>query len=188
VHAIDCLGADGNPLGIDLLPAEHKRQSVTHSKLPRYLGVMCGVLLLACMVTWLDARSARVESMQGTVNHQREQVQALQKLRRELVNTQGAGRYLAQRKTAQPGVSSVLLDLTGCLGADTWVEQLEIGEDGGVTITGQSAKASALIGRTKACRTLSEAQFQGIIQPDEHTGKERFSLRAQLRKEHADAT
>ncbi|WLH33062.1 type II secretion system protein GspL [Pseudomonas sp. FP2196] len=188
LHAIDCRSADGEPLGVDLLPDEYKRQGATRSYLPRYLAVTCVGLLLACMLMWLDVRSARVEAMQDAVDQQREQVQALQNLRRELINTQGAARYLAQRKTAQPTVSSVLLDLTGCLGADTWVEQLDISEDGGVSISGQSAKASALIGRAKDCRTLSDAQFQGIIQPDEQTGKERFSLRAQLRKEHTDAS
>lgn len=188
LHAIDCRGADGEPLVIDLLPDDYKRQGASRSYLPRYLAVTCVGLLLACMLMWLDVRSARVEAMQDAVDQQREHVQALQNLRRELVNTQGAARYLAQRKTAQPTVSSVLLDLTGCLGADTWVEQLDISEDGGVSISGQSAKASALIGRANNCQTLSDAQFQGIIQPDEQTGKERFSLRAHLRKEHADAS
>jgi general secretion pathway protein L len=187
VHAIDCRGSDGEPLGVDLLPDQHKHQGARRNYLPRYLAMTCVGLLLACMVMWLDARSARMETMQDAVDQQREQVQALQNLRRELVNTQGAARYLAQRKTARPSVSSVLLDLTGCLGADTWVEQLDISEDGGVSITGQSARASALITRAKDCRTLSDAQFQGIIQPDEQTGRERFSLHAQLRKEPVDA-
>ena len=60
-------------------------------------------------------------------------------------------------------------------------------DGGGVSLSGQSSKASALITRMKDCKTLSDAQFQGIIQPDADTGKERFSLRAQLRKEAADA-
>lgn len=196
LHAIDCRGADGQPLGVDLLPDQHPRQGANRGHLSGYLAVSCVGLLLACMLMWLDVRADRVAAMQASVEQQREEVQALQKLRRELVNTQGAARYLAQRKSAQPSVSSVLLDLTGCLGADTWVEQLEISEDGDVSITGQSAKASALIARAQNCQTLSDAQFQGIIQPDEHTGKERFSLRAhlrsqpaeQLRKEPADAS
>jgi general secretion pathway protein L len=139
------------------------------------------------MVLWLDARTAVVEAMQRTVDEQRQQVQQVQNLRRELINTQGAARYLARQKAAQPTLSSVLVDLTGCLGADTWVEQLEITEGGAVSLSGQSARASALITRMKDCKTLSDAQFQGIIQPDAQTGKERFSLRAQLRKEAADA-
>jgi general secretion pathway protein L len=188
LHAVDCRGADGQPLGVDLLPGEHERQGARTGSLPRYLAVLCFGLVLACMLMWLNARSAMVEAMQTSVNEQRQQVQALQNLRRELINTRGAARYLTQQRAAQPTLASVLLDLTGCLGSDTWVEQLEISEGGGVSITGQSLKASALIGRAKTCRTLGDAQFQGIIQPDEHTGKERFSLHALLRKEATDAS
>lgn len=187
LHALDCRGADGQPLGIDLLPVECKPARPSGARLPRYLALVCGALLLACMLLWLEARTAMVATMQEQIDQQRQEVQAVQDLRRELINTQGAARYLAQQKAAQPTTASVLVDLTGCLGADTWVEQLEISDSGGVSITGQSARASALIGRVKACRSLVDAQFQGIIQPDEHTGKERFSLRAQLRKETADA-
>ncbi|MHC8306332.1 type II secretion system protein GspL [Pseudomonas sp. PB3P13] len=188
LHAVDCRNADGQPLGIDLLPPDQKQPGIRHDSVPRQLAVACLGLLLACMLMWLHTRSAMVETMQATVEAQRQQVQQIQQLRRELSNTQGAARYLAQQKAAQPTLSSVLLDLTGCLGADTWVEQLDISDGGGVSITGQSAKASALISRAKACRTLSDVQFQGIIQPDEHTGKERFSLRAHLRKEATDAS
>jgi general secretion pathway protein L len=187
LYAVDARHANGERLNVDLLPADMKPAAAGSARLPRFLALACGALLLTCMVLWLDARTARVEAMQAHVDEQRSQVQAVQNLRRELNNTQGAARYLAQQKAAQPTTSSVLADLTGCLGADTWVEQLEIADGGSVSITGQSAKASALIGRMKDCRTLSDAQFQGIIQPDAQTGKERFSLRAQLRKETANA-
>jgi general secretion pathway protein L len=187
LHAVDGRDPQGRLLGVDLLPAEQKPPRRGRARLSRYLALACGALLVSCMVLWLDARSAMVEAMQQRVDEQRGQVQALQNLRRELINTQGAARYLAQQKWAQPTLSSVLVDLTGCLGADTWVEQLEIADGGGVSLSGQSAKASALITRMKDCKTLSNAQFQGIIQPDVQSGKERFSLRAQLRKEAADA-
>ena len=49
------------------------------------------------------------------------------------------------------------------------------------------AKASALITRIKGCRSLENAQFEGVIQPDARTGKDQFALRAHLRQEAADA-
>ena len=188
LHAIDCRGADGRPMGIDLLPAGERPAAGKGKRLPRLLALLSTGLLLACMVLWLEARTAQLEAMQTEVDQQREQVQQVQALRRELSNSQGAARYLAGQKAAQPTLAKVLVDLTGCLGADTWVQQLEINDSGGVSISGQSGKASALIGRVKTCSTLTAAQFEGIIQPDEQTGKERFSLRAQLRKESTDAS
>ena len=187
MQAVDGLDEDGRPLGVDLLPTEQKPPRRRHARLPGYLALTCCALMMGCMALWLNARTRMVDAMQHRVDEQREHVQAVQKLRRELINTQGAAQYLARLKAAQPSLSSVLVDLTGCLGADTWVEQLEIDDGAGVSLSGQSAKASALITRMKDCKTLSDAQFQGIIQPDADTGKERFSLRAQLRKEAADA-
>ncbi|WP_342655621.1 type II secretion system protein GspL [Pseudomonas sp. F3-2] len=187
LQCVDGRDARGERLGVDLLPAGQKPPRLGRARLPGYLALLCGALLIGCMVLWLDARTAVVEAMQQTVDEQRQQLQQVQNLRRELINTQGAARYLARQKAAQPTLSSVLVDLTGCLGADTWVEQLEITEGGAVSLSGQSARASALITRMRDCKTLSDAQFQGIIQPDAQTGKERFSLRAQLRKEAADA-
>lgn len=187
LHAVDGRDAQGRRLGVDLLPAGQQPPRRGRARLPRYLALVCCALLVSCMVLWLNARSAMVDAMRSSVDEQRTQVQAVQNLRRELINTQGAARYLAQQKAAQPTLSSVLVDLTGCLGADTWVEQLEIADGGGVSLSGQSAKASALITRMKDCKTLSDAQFQGIIQPDAQTGKERFALRAHVRKEVVDA-
>ena len=184
---VDSLDREGLPLGIDLLPADRKPPRAGHYRLTRYLTLGCMALTLACMLLWLHARSDRLAGMQAAVAAQREDVRQVQALRQELANTQGAARYLAQQKAARPTLTSVLLDLTGCLGPDTWVEQLEIAEDGTLSISGQSAKASTLITRVKACQTLVDARFQGIIQPDKETAKERFSLRAQLRKEPADA-
>lgn len=187
LHAVDGRDAQGQRLGVDLLPAEQKPPRPGRARLPRALALACCALIVSCMVLWLDARSTMVDTMQHTVDEQRVQVQQVQNLRRELINTQGAARYLAQQKNAQPTLSSVLVDLTGCLGADTWIEQLEISNGGDVSLSGQSAKASALITRMKDCTTLRDAQFQGIIQPDAQTGNERFSLRAHMRKEAADA-
>jgi general secretion pathway protein L len=187
VNAIDGYDAQGEPLQIDLLPAELKpRRAYTH-RFDRFLALASGLLLLTCMILWLDQRQALLEKMQTEVAEQHQQIEQVQRLRAELLNTRGAANYLAQYKTSQAPLSQVLAELTECLGTDTWLEQLEISAAGDLTLSGQSAKASDLIGRVKACPSLVDAHFQGIIQPDASSGKDRFSLRAQLRKEAADA-
>lgn len=187
LHAIDGYDTHGEPLQIDLLPAELKPRRAATRRFDRALGLACGVLLLTCMALWLNQREALLDSMQAEVAEQHQQIEQVQRLRAELLNTRGAARYLAQHKTAQAPLSQVLAELTECLGTDTWLEQLEISDAGDLTLSGQSAKASDLIGRVKACPSLVDAHFQGIIQPDASSGKDRFSLRAQLRKEAADA-
>jgi general secretion pathway protein L len=187
LHAVDVRDSHGALLDIDLLPSHARPGQRAGNRLNRWLLTICAVLLLGCMLLWLNTRQTLLDDMQNSVAEQRQHVAQLQRLRAELLNTRGAARYLAQRKLAQPALTQVLADLSDCLGADTWLEQLEVSDSGEVTLSGQSASASDLINRVKGCHSLVDAQFQGIIQPDADSGKDHFSLRAHLRKEAADA-
>ncbi|WP_455926525.1 PilN domain-containing protein, partial [Pseudomonas putida] len=140
---------------------------------------------LTVMVLWLHSREALLIEMQAQVREQQAQIGQLQQVRQTLANTQGAARYLIQRKAAQPALASVIADLSQCLPDGTWLEQLEVDDSGQVSLSGQSTRASALIAQLKSCHTLDDPQFQGVIQPDSDTGKDHFSLRAHLHQEAA---
>ncbi|MCQ3029814.1 type II secretion system protein GspL [Pseudomonas syringae] len=187
-HAVDVGSDHASRLGVDLLPAPLRpRQKSNGLGLQRKLLWLCGGLLIVAMFLWLNSRQQLLEEMQSTVQAQRAQVAQIQKIRQQLTNTRGAASYLIQRKAAQPTYASLLSELTACLPRDTWIDQLEITDSAEVSFSGQSAKASALIARVKDCHSLDNAQFQGVIQPDPQTGKDRFSLRAHLHQEAANA-
>lgn len=187
-HAVDVGSDHASRLGVDLLPAPLRpRQKRNGLGLQRKLLWLCGGLLIVAMFLWLNSRQQLLEEMESTVQAQRAQVAQIQKIRQQLTNTRGAASYLIQRKAAQPTFASLLNELTACLPRDTWIDQLEITDSAEVSFSGQSAKASALIARVKDCHSLDNAQFQGVIQPDPQTGKDRFSLRAHLHQEAANA-
>lgn len=182
-HQVDVQG-----LGVDLLPAPLRPRPRTPGKgLQRSLPWLCGALLIGAMLLWLNDRQRVLDVMHASVQHQKAQVAQVQRLRQQLLNTRGAAQYLIRRKSAQPPLVALLNELTTCLPADTWIDQLDINEGADVSFSGQSAKASALITRIKACHSLENAQFEGVIQPDAQTGKDQFSLRAHLHQEAADA-
>ncbi|CRM31424.1 MULTISPECIES: PilN domain-containing protein [Pseudomonas] len=187
-HAVDVADAAGVPMGIDLLPVPLRpRQRPAGKGLQRSLPWLCGALLIAAMLLWLNDRQRVLDSMQQSVRAQKAQVAQIQALRQQLLNTRGAAQYLIRRKTAQPPLAGLLNELTACLPSDTWIDQLEVNDGADVSFSGQSAKASALITRIKGCHSLENAQFEGVIQPDAQTGKDQFSLRAHLHQEAADA-
>lgn len=187
-HAVDVQDAGGNALGVDLLPPPlRRRQRPAGKGLQRSLPWLCGALMIGAMVLWLDDRQRVLEAMQQSVREQKAQVADVQALRQQLLNTRGAAQYLIRRKMAQPPLSALLNELTACLPPDTWLDQLEVSDGAEVSFSGQNAKASALITRIKGCRSLENAQFEGVIQPDAQTGKDQFSLRAHLHQEAADA-
>ncbi|WP_440062715.1 type II secretion system protein GspL [Pseudomonas syringae] len=189
--AVD-IGSEGQRMGIDLLPMPLRpQQSRSGHRLQRWMGWLCAALLLTAMLLWLNDRQSLLDDMQASVKAQKAQVGEIQQLRQQLTNTLGAANYLLRRKATQPPLSALLSELTACLPSDTWIEHLEISDSAEVAFSGQSAKASALIGRVKDCRSLDNAQFQGVIQPDTKTGKDQYSLRAHLHQnlhqENADA-
>ncbi|MGY4494988.1 type II secretion system protein GspL [Pseudomonas sp. TE3610] len=187
LQSIAALDSDGSVLGVDLLPANLRPAPSTAMRLNRRLAMLALALLVGVMAMALHSREASVAAMRADVAEQRQQAQALEALRRELTDTQGAARYLAALKTARPTLSLLITELGQCLGADTWLEQLEVRDSGELTLSGQSRHASALITRAHDCPSLHDTRFQGIIQPDTETGLDRFTLAARLTQEAADA-
>lgn len=184
---VDVCAADGTPLGIDLLPESARPVSPRGAvDRRRVLVGSCAVLLVTLMGLWLHDRQQRLEGMRVTVQSQRGEVAQVQHLRQQLTNTLGAADYLTRHKAARPTMAALMSQLTACLPDDTWLEQLEIDADD-VSFSGQSVRASALINHLKDCPSLENPQFQGVIQPDADSGKERFSLHARLHREVADA-
>lgn len=178
---------DVGDLGIDLLPAPLRPRPRPPGKgLQRSLPWLCGALLIAAMLLWLNDRQRVLDTMYDSVQQQKAQVAEVHALRQQLLATRGAVQYLTRRKVAQPPLVALLDDLTRCLPADTWLDQLDI-KGSEIAFSGQSAKASALITRIKGCHRLDNAQFEGVIQPDARSGKDQFALRAHLRPEAADA-
>ena len=176
---------DVGDLGIDLLPAPLRPRPRPPGKgLQRSLPWLCGALLIAAMLLWLNDRQRVLDTMYDSVQQQKAQVAEVHALRQQLLATRGAVQYLTRRKVAQPPLVALLDDR--CLPADTWLDQLDI-KGSEIAFSGQSAKASALITRIKGCHRLDNAQFEGVIQPDARSGKDQFALRAHLRPEAADA-
>lgn len=188
LHAIDALDANGEAMAIDLLPSHLRPAPSSAVRTQRVLLLTCAVLTVTAMSTLLDRRQALVEHMTREVAEQRQQMAALEASRRELTDTQGASGYLARLKTARPTLTVLLTELSHCLGDDSWLEQLEVRDSGDINLSGQSRQASALINQVRNCRSLQNPRFQGVIQPDPQSGRDRFSLTAQLRQEATDAS
>ena len=186
VQAIDAVGTHGDSMGIDLLPHGLRPAPSRAARAHRVLALSCALLSVCLMLGMLERREALVERMRQEVAEQRQQMAELEAARRELTDTQGAAGYLDRLKAERPTLTLLLTELSRCLGDDTWLEQLEVRDSGDVSLSGQSRKASALINRVRDCHSVQNAHFQGVIQADPQSGKDRFSLAAQLKQEVPD--
>ena len=180
IDAVDLARADGR-LGINLLPPEQTPRHVRpRRRLNLMLAAACVLLLGLLLGIWLHNRQAALEQMQADVESMRGDAQRVASLRQQLQDNAGAAGFLAQRKKNTISMLSLLQEVTARLPATTWLERLSVDNTGQIGFQGQSQQAAKLLDALKDSRLITDASFQGSIQPDPTTGKERFYLTARV--------
>ena len=187
VDAVDLPEGNGR-LGINLLPPARRPHHVhPRRRWNRALAVACLALLLLVLGQYLHNRRQALVRMQAQVESMRADAQQVLALRQQLQDNAGAAGFLVQRKQHATTMLALLADLTRRLPDSAWLERLSIDTDGQVGMQGQSRQAARLLDALKDSPLITDASFQGSIQPDALTGKERFYLVAQLRQAQAQA-
>lgn len=172
---------DGRPAGFNLLPADRRARRVDRrARLNLILAGGALMLLWLVMTQSLALREQALEALGEEVAAARSAANQSAALKRQLRDAIDGASFLARRKAEQPVVVDVLVEITRLVPDDTWLERLSfVGSQ--VQLQGQSARADKLIGILTESKCLANPQFQGSIQPDGATGKERFSLAAELK-------
>jgi general secretion pathway protein L len=179
IDAIDV--ADGDTrLGCNFMPAERRRERDARGTWIG-LGLAAGsVLFMAlAMGAVVDNRRAAVEQLQADVDRQRSAARGVTQLRTALDEAVQAANFLAVQKSTQPSMLELLAQLTDALPDDTYVERLSIAGEN-LNMTGQSSRAAQLIERLQQLPNLRNPALAGSIQPDPRTGKDRFTITAQV--------
>ncbi len=182
VDAVDVAAGTGR-LGVNLLPPARVPQHA-HPLRRRnlLLGAACIGLLALVLGTWLHQRRTALAAMQVTVDAMRGDAQQVAALRQQLQDNAGAAGFLAQRKRQSVPMLGVLQEATARLPEAAWLERFSVDNTGQIGLQGQSQQASRLLDALKDSPLIADANFQGSIQPDPATGKERFYLVAQVRQ------
>ena len=180
VDAVDLPEGNGR-LGINLLPPARRPHHVhPRRRWNRALAVACLALLLLVLGQYLHNRRQALVRMQAQVESMRGEAQQVAALRQQLQDNAGAAGFLAQRKKNSVAMLSVLEDATARLPDSAWLERLSVDNTGQIGFQGQSQQAAKLLDTLKDSRLITDASFQGSIQPDPTTGKERFYLTARV--------
>jgi general secretion pathway protein L len=182
IDAVDVAEA-GDCLGINLLPSEQApRRMHPRRRLNLALAAACVLLLLLACGEWLHNRQMALEQMQTEVEGMRGEAQQVATLRQQLQDNAGAAGFLAQRKKNTVSMLSLLQDVTARLPDSTWLERFSVDNTGQIGLQGQSKQSAKLLDVLKDSKVITDAGFQGSIQPDPTTGKERFYLTAKVRQ------
>ena len=180
IDAVD-LSVGADRFGANLLPPAQVPKRV-HPRLRLNLALAASAVLLLFLVLaqWLHNRGVVLEQMQARVESMRGEAQQVASLRQQLQDNAGAAGFLAQRKKNTVAVLSLLQDVTTRLPATAWLERFSVDNTGQIGLQGQSVQAAKLLDALKDSRLITQASFQGSIQADPSTGKERFYLTAKL--------
>jgi general secretion pathway protein L len=187
LDGVDVLGADGAPVGFNLLPAE--RRAVRRNvwlRINLALGAAALVLLGVVMVQSVANREAALASLRAETNARRDAAREVAALRNELKTAIEGANFLAQRRRARPPISDLLLDATERLGNDTWLQRLSLNGDQ-LQLQGQSREAAGLITVLQQSPLVEAPALQGAITPDARSGKEQFLIQAKVRAVPAQA-
>src|SRR3546814_6161100 len=94
--------------------------------------------------------------------------------------------YLQHARAVRPTTVEVLDELGRLLPDSTYLEKLSI-EGDQILLNGQSSEASALVGQLEGSKLWRSPALTGALQPDPRSGRDRFTMTAQMAIDNAPA-
>ncbi|HVI58894.1 MAG TPA: PilN domain-containing protein [Luteimonas sp.] len=180
VAGVDLAGDDGVPLGIDLLAGaqRHRRVDAWRGWNLAFAAVALVAVALAMWQMLANRRDA-AESFQAQAQARAQQARGVALEKRQLVDLVEGMDFLQRARAARPTTVEVLDELGRRLPDSTYLEKLSV-EGDQILLIGQSREASALVGQLEGSKLWRSPALTGALQPDPRTGRDRFTLTAQL--------
>lgn len=177
---IDVAGNDGLPLGVNLLAPTQRRQQLDPWRRWNWaLGAVALVAFVAMLWQVLDNRDRAAQALQAQTDREAASARRVSMQRQQLVDLVEGRAFLDQRRQSRPTAIEVLDALAKRLPDNTYLEKLTL-EDDRILLIGLSGEASALVGRLEGAKPWRSPALTGALQPDSRSGRDRFTLTAEL--------
>jgi general secretion pathway protein L len=182
---IDVMQA-GRTLGVNLLPAQLRQQSMnSRSRLNYGLAAATALLLVAVMMQSLGARADRIEKLDQAIAEVQDEARRVQKLKEQLDDTSEAASFLTRRRAESPLAVEIVAEVTTTLPDGTYLDRLVLGKDT-VIMQGKSNNAQQLIELVNRSAMFAEAGFQGSTRLDNSSGLEIFEIATMVSVEKSE--
>ena len=189
LDGVDCWrdGPGSGRMGLNLLPAE-RRPRRSNPRLRLNLGLAAGavVLLVTVMLLSLANREAALAAMSTQVEKAQNAAKQVSGLKKTLQDSIAAANFLNRRKQETPLMVSLLADLSQRLPDDTYLERLAVDEKYKIDLQGLSDNTTKIVEGLQQSEVVENPSFQGTIQQDPRTHKDRFNMSLEFRH-RADA-
>ncbi|MBB1059075.1 PilN domain-containing protein [Marilutibacter spongiae] len=177
---IDVAGEDGQPIGVNLLPPEQRRQQRDPWRVWNW-GLATLAVLATGLMLWqvLQNRRAAAEAFEARIADQAAAGRQAAEKRQRLVSLIEGQAFLDATRAKRPTSVEVIDELTRRLPDNTYLEKLSL-EDQRMMLIGLSSEAPALISRLQGAPYWRSPALAGALQPDPTSGRDRFTLTAEL--------
>lgn len=177
---VDVLEPDGVPRGVNLLdPAARRRQPDPWQVWNRVLVGVGVVAIAAALVTSLDNRRQAADALDADVLARSRPARMAAQQRQALVDLVQGQAFLDRRRTELPTSVEVMDELSRRLPDGTYLEKLAM-EGDRLTLIGLSSQAPSLVNRLEGAPLWRSPALAGALQPDPASGRDRFTLTAEL--------
>jgi len=176
----DLAGADGLPLGVNLLPPAQRRQQRDPARAWNFvLATVAIVATVAMLSQLLDNRRRALEQLQARADRQARAAREVSLQRQKLATLVEGRAWIEAQRRERPTAIEVIDAAARRLPDNTSLEKLAI-DNGQLLLIGISGEASALVGRMADGGPWRAPALTGVVQPDPASGRDRFTLVAEL--------
>ncbi|MFZ5656700.1 MAG: PilN domain-containing protein, partial [Pseudomonadota bacterium] len=177
---IDMAAADGLPRGVNLLdPAARGTRHDPWRLWNLVLGSVALLGITAALWLVLDNRRAAADVLEQAVRDRTGPAREAAAQRQALTDLIEGQAFLDGLRRERPAAVEVMDELTRRLPDGTYLEKLAIEQDK-LTLMGLSNQASALVTQLQGSRLWHAPALAGAVQPDPASGRDRFTLVADV--------
>ncbi|MGY0613219.1 PilN domain-containing protein [Luteimonas sp. A501] len=177
---VDVDAGDGTGRGVNLLPGARRHRRVDPwMSWNLALGLVTVVATAAALWQVLDNRRAAADAFEAEVAQAATRARGASTQRQALVDLVEGMAFLQATRAARPTTVEVMDELSRRLPDSTYLEKLSI-EDTRILLIGLSNEAPSLVQRLEGSPLWRSPALAGALQPDPRSGRDRFTLTAEL--------
>lgn len=180
LSGIDAADPQGVPLGINLLtPSQRRRAGDPLRAWNLLLAAIAVFALAAAMWQLLANRRTAAQTLEQTISRNAQAARQAAAQRQELIDLIEGQAFLDRLRVERPTTVQVMDELSRRLPDTTYLEKLAI-EDNSLLLIGLSREAPSLVQRLQGSPLWRAPALTGALQPDPGSGRDRFTLTAEL--------
>lgn len=177
---VDIADESGQPLQVNLLPVQRRQRAADPSRRWNWILAIATLLALAVgMWQILENRRAAADAFEREVSARADSARRVAQQRQQLLDQVEGVAFLERARAGRPTAIAVVDELSRRLPDGAYLEKMSL-EGDQLQLIGFSTEAPQLVQRLENSKLWRSPALAGAVQPDPRTGRDRFTITAEL--------